>query len=291
MDPLSRLLNCFAISAGVFYTGRICGVHPFPSDAHRGHLHLIQSGPVDLVDDQGCSQRIVVPTLIYMPRPEQHTLIADDGGGANVLCATVQFGGSDNRNPVSQSLPATVTVALDDLGGSGAILDMVAAEAFHEQPGSTAAVDRLCEVLIIKLLRHCLHAGLTTGGMLAGLADDRLAKALNAIHAHPMRDWTLITLAQEAGMSRARFAAHFHLVTGATPADYLSGWRIAVAQKLLKGGRPLKQVCAESGYSSTSALSRAFIRKVGLPPTDWLRSLEAAGVTTAADLTASKIRH
>ncbi|MBA3774430.1 MAG: AraC family transcriptional regulator [Ramlibacter sp.] len=275
MDPLSRLLSRFTVTAGVFYTGRICGVHPFAADRHRGHLHLIEHGPVDLVDDQGRSERIDQPTLVYLPRPERHSLVADDAQGAKVLCATVQFGGGDNHNPVSDSLPALVKVRLDELEGSAAILGLVANEAFQEQMGAQAAIDRLCELLIIKLLRHCLNAGLTTGGMLAGLADARLAKALAAMHRDPMHHWTLVALANEAGMSRARFAARFHEVTGSTPADYLTGWRISCAQKLLKSGRSVKQVSAEAGYGSSSALTRAFIRKVGAAPSEWLRTLEA----------------
>lgn len=276
MDTLSRLLSRFAVSAGVFYTGRICGVHPFASDRHRGHLHLIEQGPVDLIDDQGRTQRILQPTVLYMPRPERHRLVADDTRGAKVLCATVQFGGGDNHNPISDSLPPLVQVALDQLDGAQAILELIGDEAFHEQAGAQAAVDRLCEVLIIKLLRHCLEAGLATDGMLAGLADARLAKALAAIHREPVRAWTLVALASEAGMSRARFAARFHEVTGSTPADYLTGWRISCAQKLLRSGRAVKQVSAEAGYGSSSALTRAFVRKVGMPPSEWLRTLEAS---------------
>ena len=283
MDPLSRLLSRFTVTAGVFYTGRICGVHPFGADRHRGHLHLIEQGPVDLIDDQGRSQRIDQPSVIYMPRPDRHSLVADDAQGAKVLCATVQFGGGDNHNPISDSLPAVVKVTLDELQGSAAILRLVADEASHEQMGAQAAVNCLCQLLMVKLLRHCLQAGLTTGGMLAGLADPRLAKALAAMHRDPIQAWTLVALANEAGMSRARFAARFHEVTGSTPADYLTGWRISCAQKLLKSGRAVKQVSAESGYGSSSALTRAFIRKVGMPPSEWLRTLEASHGRDASD--------
>ena len=283
MDPLSRLLSRFTVTAGVFYTGRICGVHPFAADRHRGHLHLIEQGPVDFTDDLGRTEGIAQPTLIYLPRPERHSLVADDARGAKVLCATVQFGGGDNHNPVSDSLPAVVKVPLAELDGSTAILELVANEASQAQMGAQSAIDRLCELLIIKLLRHCLQAGVATGGMLAGLADPRLAKALAAMHRDPMHPWTLVALANEAGMSRARFAARFHEVTGSTPADYLTGWRIACAQKLLKSGRAVKQVSVEAGYGSSSALTRAFIRKVGVAPSEWLRTLQAHESRDATD--------
>ena len=46
-------------------------------------------------------------------------------------------------------------------------------------------------------------------GVLAGLADPRLAKALTAMHEAPKKSWTLEDLAGIAGMSRTRFAEHF----------------------------------------------------------------------------------
>lgn len=281
MDALSLLLNRFSISAGVFYTGQICGVHAFAADEARSHLHIIERGPVDLVEVDGSSRRIERPTLLFMPRPERHRLVADDSLGAKVLCATVQFGGGNN-NPISDSLPVLVAVELEAVRGAIPLLDLVGQEAFGAEPGGQAAIDRLCELLIIRLLRHCLQEGLTTGGTLAGMSDPRLAKALAAIHREPTRPWELADMAAQAGLSRARFAARFREVTGQTPGDYLAGWRITIAQNLLKSGRAMKQVSLESGYGSSSAFIRAFVRKVGVPPSRWLKQLEATAARDAA---------
>lgn len=275
MDPLSLLLSRFSIRAGVFYTGRICGVHEFEVDRLQGHLHLIEQGPVDLIDADGGCLHIARPSILFLPRSDQHRLVADDCKGARVICATVQFGGGKG-NPISDSLPPLVLVRFSEMEGTALLLELIGQEAFRETPGGQAAVDRLCEVLIIRLLRHCLLHGMTSRGTLAGLCDCRLAKALAAIHMQPTRPWNLVGMAAAAGMSRARFAAHFRQVTGQTPADYLAGWRITVAQNLLKSGRPMKQVSVEAGYGSSSAFTRAFVRNVGLPPSQWLKNLESA---------------
>jgi len=103
-----------------------------------------------------------------------------------------------------------------------------------------------------------------------------LVKALVALHQNPTRAWDLADMAALAGMSRARFAMHFRAITGDTPADYLATWRITLAQGMLRAGRPLKHVAIEVGYGSSSALTRAFIRKIGQPPTHWLRQRETA---------------
>jgi AraC-like DNA-binding protein len=274
-DTLSLLLSRFAISAGVFYTGSICGVHAFEADRLHGHLHLIEQGPVDLIDADGGCLHIARPSIVFLPRSDHHRLVADDRKGARVICGTVQFGGGSS-NPICDSLPSLVLVQLADLEGTGLLLKLIGQEAFRETPGGQAAVDRLCEVLIIRLLRHCLSHGMISRGTLAGLSDSRLAKALVEIHRQPARSWDLVNMAAAAGMSRARFAAHFREVTGQTPADYLAGCRITVAQNLLMSGRAMKQVSAEAGYGSSSAFSRAFMRKVGLPPSEWLKNLETA---------------
>lgn len=269
MDRLTTLLTHFSLRAGIFYTGNICGVHHFGADPLRGHLHLVKRGPVRLVGVHSETIDIMEPTILFLPRTDAHRLVADDNAGANVVCGTVQFGGG-GKNPITDSLPAVVLVELAALPGVEALLSIMFEEAFSEQCGRQAALDRLCEVLMIRLLRYCIDNGLTRGGTLAGLADKRLSKALHAIQEDPARPWELSDMAALAGMSRARFAVRFRKVTGETPADYLASWRIMVAQRLLKQGVQLKHVAYDVGYGSASALTRAFIRKLGCPPVAWL---------------------
>jgi AraC-like DNA-binding protein len=275
MDLLATLLNHFSLRAGVFYTGNICGVHDFQGDTLRGHIHLIRQGPVQVIGVQTESIVITQPTLLFLPRPNQHRLVADERLGADVVCGTVQFGGV-GRNPITDSLPDVVMVELACLTGIEALLGLMFDEAFSESAGRQAVLDRLCEVLMIRLLRHCMAQGLTQGVALAGLADPRLAKTLAALHDDPAAGWTLPRMAAQAGMSRARFAVRFREITGVTPADYLASWRVMAAQGLLKQGRPLKHVAGDVGYASASALARAFVRKLGCSPSEWMKSQQDA---------------
>lgn len=272
MDRLTTLLNQFSLSAGVFYTGNICGVHGFQQDAAQGHIHLIKRGPVQVIGVRREIMHITEPTILFLPRPGTHRLVADEHTGADVVCAAVKFGGG-GKNPITDSLPAVVEVELEDLPGVRSLLDLMFDEAFAERSGKQAVLDRLCEVLMIRLLRHCIDQGLTQGGTLAGLADRRLAKPLTAIHENPAGDWSLSTMAALADMSRARFAVRFREVTGETPADYLASWRLMTAQRLLTQGLQLKHIAYEVGYGSASALTRAFVRKLGSSPTVWLKRL------------------
>lgn len=137
--------------------------------------------------------------------------------------------------------------------------------------GHDAVVDRLAEVLMIQLLRHAMAHCLVDVGVMAGLADARLAKAISAMHAQPAQGWNLDNMAALAGMSRSRFAAHFTRTVGAPPGDYLTRWRLGLARTLLRKGLPVKQVAAEVGYASPGAFGRVFLQRVGAAPTHWQR--------------------
>jgi AraC-like DNA-binding protein len=73
-------------------------------------------------------------------------------------------------------------------------------------------------------------------------------------------------------MSRARFAAAFRETLGQTPGDYLTQWRISLAQSLLLQGRPTDWVAHAVGYSGPPALAKVFRQSLGLSPTQWLKS-------------------
>lgn len=273
-SALDRILRQFSLQAGVFYTGNICGPHLFEQDEVRGHLHLVKRGPVQLLEAGKPTIVIEQPTLVFLPRPKAHRLLADAQEGADVVCATIVLGGG--RNLVSDSLPDTVLIELQRMPGIEDILGLMFDEALHERSGKQALLDRLCEVLMIRMLRHSLEQGFVVGGALAGLADAKLAKTLEAVHEQPSKQWDLVTMAAQAGMSRSRFAEHFRAIVGVTPVEYLASLRMTLAQRLLARGMPAKNVAMEVGYGSSSTLHRAFVRILGMSPSEWLRAQAAS---------------
>ena len=96
------------------------------------------------------------------------------------------------------------------------------------------------------------------------------------MHDSPEYPWTVELLAQQAAMSRSAFASRFKETVGETPADYLTGWRMTIAQKLLKQGQAVKSIAPELGYANASALSRVFAQRTGLSPREWLLKASAA---------------
>lgn len=282
MDRLSPLLDRFALTARVFYSGTLCGVTTFSASDEVGHLHVVRRGPLRVLGADRSLIDVDEPSLLFYPRPASHRLRADRQTGADIVCASVEFGGGLG-NPLARALPSVLRIRLAELPALGSTLALLLDEAFEQRAGRQAIVDRLCEVVLVHLLRHTIEHRLMPTGLFAGLADVRLAKAIQAMHDEPARKWSLEELAKRAGMSRARFAVNFRETVGQTPLDYLTDWRIGLAQGLLRKGRPVTIVADEVGYGSAAALARAFRTRLGVAPVTWARRAQGKPVPVTPD--------
>jgi AraC-like DNA-binding protein len=104
-------------------------------------------------------------------------------------------------------------------------------------------------------------------GWLRALGDPKIAAALGKLHANPAAAWTVRTLADAAGMSRAPFAARFASLLGTTPLAYVTQVRIGrAAEELRTGNCSLKEIAARAGYESEAAFSRVFRKVVSMTP-------------------------
>jgi AraC-like DNA-binding protein len=270
MDRLSTLLTHFGISAGTFHSGDFCGATAFDGDQATGHLHLLQAGELTLKLADERDLQLNEPTLIFFPRPYRHRLFASEASGTQLVCATLEFDGGSG-NALAAALPEYLVLKLDSIPTLAGTLDWLFSEAFGGICGREAMMDRLFELLVIQLLRHILTSRDQTPGMMAGLADPRLARPLSLMHDSPGKAWTVAELSAAANMSRASFAEYFRSVVGQTPVDYLVSWRISLAQKRLREGKSIALIADEVGYESPSALARAFRRKTGTSPREWMQ--------------------
>ncbi|MEQ1527187.1 MAG: AraC family transcriptional regulator [Gallionella sp.] len=272
MDRLSPLFSRFSLTAQVFYSGNPCGTFDFSDAKGVGYLHILRRGSVHIIQPNTEPILAAEPSVIFYPRPRQHRFQVDEKNEAEIICTTIDFG-AGLGNPLLSALPDMIIIPLTRISGLTPVLALLFDESFNHRCGRQAAVDRLAEYFLVLLLRHTIETQLITGGILAGLADGRLAKAITAMHERPEHAWSLENLAHTADMSRARFAVHFRETVGTTPLDYLTGWRISVAQTLLKSGKPLKLVAPAVGYSHPIALTRVFAKRVGVSPKEWLNSM------------------
>ena len=77
-------------------------------------------------------------------------------------------------------------------------------------------------------------------------------------------------LAAKANMSLRNFARVFHEESGMTPAEFVEAARIDAARRLLEdSSAPLQRVADRCGFASADSLRRAFLRRIGISPSDY----------------------
>jgi AraC-like DNA-binding protein len=263
----------------MFYSGRLCGTSPNLNE-EAAYLHVLRKGTLTVTHPNAHPLVLDTPSILFFPRPHQHRVRGSEEEGAELVCATVKFG-VGMLNPLITSFPEPFVVPLNTLPELAPALELLFSEATSELPGRQAALDRLFEYILVLLVRSVVNARLVESGVLLGLADERLGKAIESMHRRPETPWSLEQLAQQAGMSRARFAAHFREVVGMTPFDYLTNWRLGIAQTMLRKGTSLKMIASAVGYANATALTRVFTQRLGMSPSEWLvaRSTEIESVS------------
>lgn len=276
VDRLSALLERFRVRAHHFHAGPLCGTTTFAAEPGRAFLHVLRRGDTDVTHLAGSglprSIALSEPTILFYPRPLTHAFRDPPEERNDFVCATLDFDGGI-KHPIVQALPPLVMLRIADVEGIGQTLDLLFAETERVRCGQRLLADRLFEVLLAQIMRwlldHPAEAGIETG-LIAGLAHPRLARLLTALHERPGEAWTLESMASTAGMSRSALASGFRSLVGATPADYLLRWRVAIAQSMLREGKPVGLISDNLGYASPAAFSRAFAQVAGHSPRAWL---------------------
>ncbi len=276
LDRLSALLDRFRVRAHLFHAGPLCGVTHFDAQPGRGFLHVLRRGEMVVTHQarSGAPKRVRVqePSLLFYPRPLAHDFHNAPTEGSDFTCASLDFEGGATH-PLVRALPALVLLPLREVDGLEGALALLFAETDRVRCGHRLLADRLFDVVLLQLLRwlldHPEQAGVPAG-LLTGLADPALSRALVAMHEQPGQAWSLARMASEAGLSRSAFATRFRAMVGETPGEHLTAWRLTLAQSRLQQGHAVKRIADELGYANASALSRVFTQKVGCSPMAWL---------------------
>ncbi len=179
--------------------------------------------------------------------------------------AQVAWGG--DTNPLLQGLPDILELKLEDHSEIAAITSLLKTENNNKRCGSESVLCRLCEILIVRLMRAQLEQGNVEAGLFGGLADPRLGRAIVAMHEDPGKKWKNDDLARIAGLSLSRFAELFSKMVGETPFGYLRRWRLVLARQDITQGARIQEIASRYGYRSGEALSRAFRKQFGEAPT------------------------
>ncbi len=204
--------------------------------------------------------------LVFSPRrpSEDWSRGGAETGEKPVVTARIEISGAGER--LILALPNSISVDLAEVPDLRNVVEPLVDEITQPRCGGQAVFHRLCEIVVIRLLRHSIEHGGADVGLLAGLSHPRLARALVGVHEKPGNTWNLEALAGEAGMSRTQFAVTFKEVLGLTPGAYLSNWRLELARTELEAGTQVKTVARMCGFSSAAAFSRAFAKQYGYAP-------------------------
>ncbi len=228
-----------------------------------GQTHRVASSPeVDCVS--------IMEHLAQSPLGADRTL-RHGGGGASATMICGAYGLDEaNAGALLGLLPTVVHLpaSLAESSPVPATLQLMVQEMARAEPSGDAIIARLVDVLLIYVLRAWSQSRPEGGhGWLTALRDPSLACALARVHEHPARDWTVESLAAEAGTSRAVFARRFATLVGEAPLAYVTRWRMTLAARMLADTTlPIATVAARVGYTSEHAFNRAFSRVRGVAP-------------------------
>lgn len=179
---------------------------------------------------------------------------------------SAQVDWSSPSNPLLAALPSMIEIDLPTDTDSMGLVMLMWSELNGQRCGVDSVLSRLGEVLIVRILRAQIEIGSTQPGLLAGLADPRLSRAIVAVHDRPGRNWRNEDLAQIAGLSLSRFAEMFLAQVGEPPATYLRRWRLTLARQDVAKGDRLDAVARRYGFSSPEGFTRAFKKHFGVAP-------------------------
>lgn len=245
-----------------------------------GQRHSLRARPDSPVEE-------LVGLLKRYPLDEKRNFLWDNGGAAtSLLCGGFRLD-EQRTNPLLSTLPP-VLIVQDGMSTAISVrsaFELAEAELIAGNIGMDALVSRMSDVIFLQAIRATFTSSSTQPpGLLRGLSDQSVGRALAAMHSRVEYAWTTQLLAKEIGMSRSGFSSRFFEFLGEPPMTYLTRWRLNRAAFLLRSsGSKVPSVALAVGYESEASFSRAFKRCFGLSPGAYRRHQEALQSRNASD--------
>jgi AraC-like DNA-binding protein len=289
---LTALANGLNLRARLAYAGGVCGQWLMDHNSDKAiWFHLVSKGRGWIHSPAWASPLPVADgdLILFLPHAARHFLsyspdhlpsdpagmrIASwEQGEAGFVCGEIELGLP--KSPLWQALPPEIVIRKAAAGEILArLIELIIRESAGPRFGSESVVERLCDSILVLVVRHCIESGLVRQGVFAAMQDRRLATVLALIHGEPWRAWTIAGLCNRAGVSKTVLAEKFAALVGTSPIDYLTNWRMQIAARWLKeSGMTIERVAERCGYDSVPAFSRAFKRCFGVAPGAYRRGV------------------
>ncbi len=270
MEVLSDILKGLKARGSVYFCDFLVPPWELPyANEERAMFHLVRRGRCEFaIDDEQYS--LEPGDFAFIAPGVDHTLSSAHSNDPEtlLLCGYCQFDALEN-DMLLRALPRFVLMQRDELERWPWLtrtLEHLSAEYMSDAPGSDLTVDKLTEVLLVQLLRADFGRKIDVG-IVAALRDQRVARALTAIHQHPGQHWTIENAAAEASMSRSGFARKFKELLGTSFFDYLTRLRMRVARELLvTTDLRVTMIGEKVGYQSELSFVKAFKKLQGATP-------------------------
>ena len=186
-----------------------------------------------------------------------------------LICGHFAFD-DEISHPLIDGLPDHILIQdYDQTAGSWmqSTLTLIGNETGRNALGSNLIAQKLSEIIYAQAIRTYLLSEQGMNNQLAGFTDPAIAKALQAIHATPEKNWTLVSLSDIAGVSRTLLSTKFKSTLSMTPMGYVTHWRMLLAkEKLVDSDQPIIDIAESVGYQSEAAFGRVFKRKFNSGP-------------------------
>lgn len=287
-DSLSHLLAWVRLKGDTVYRAELHDPWRLRFPPGPPHVHLVTEGTFNLTMRDGSVIRLEAGDLALLPHGHGHEIASETGAGVDPVDAfhSDVFDGSRlllaNRGiaqvtrmvgglfqyeraplpPVVKALPMVIHLrAASETARDwrSAMALFLVDEVDHPAPGSALMISRIIDLMVIRTLRSWADEQPKEVAWLGGVREERLGRALSAMHEEPSLAWSVKELAGIAGMSRSVFSARFARAFGEPPLRYLTRWRFALAVDLLSHGElPLSEIAHVVGYESEAGFSRAF---------------------------------
>ena len=243
-----------------------------PMAVRQGDMLLLPHGTGHLICDAPDSQWTDIGNLIDNHFDRDKSVLDYGGGGeeAKLVGGLFHFEGG-SLAALMTALPLIVHIPSEDGKTPDwlhALTHFLVKESHEVEPGSSLMISRLIDLLVIRTLRTWAASQANPGSWVGALGDERIGKALNAIHAAPYEAWTVESLASLAAMSRSIFAERFMAKVGEPPLQYVKRLKLTLAADMLAGGMRVTQAAVRIGYASDAAFSRAFKTQFGHAPSE-----------------------
>ena len=217
--------------------------------------------------------------------PVQCGTIATHSGGGQCLLVGAHYAFSATQSGMLLNLLPPI-VHLRDAAENVALcwtLQRMTEELHHPQPGGVVVAHSLARMMFVQAIRvHIEDCARNNLGGLSALSDAQMSRAITSMHNEPASAWTVEKLAQHVGMSRAAFASRFKNTVRQSPIEYLTRWRMLLAEdRMANTSDPVSEIAQSLGYESTSAFGKVFRRFTGHSPRQYRNGLNTPAVPTS----------